>query len=55
MKTIAAENAARQRELMRRYEDLDPCTICGAIDPDFRSECKHRVRDDEFGLPVCEW
>jgi hypothetical protein len=42
-----------QRALIARYEDIDPCPQCGAIDLDYRRTCIHR-NDDRFGSPRCD-
>jgi hypothetical protein len=44
---------ASQRALLDRSED--PCPQCGLVNPEWRTQCIHHVRDDEFGLPKCEF
>lgn len=37
--------------LMSRFDHLDPCPQCGAVDPDYRLTCLHR--NDKRGYPDC--
>lgn len=42
-----------QRALSSRFDHLDTCPQCGAIDPDYRKTCIHRY-DENFGSPRCD-
>jgi hypothetical protein len=37
------EEQARQRQMMEEFNNIDPCPVCGAVLPENREHCIHKI------------